>query len=1017
MEEILKQGGVQFRALVERAASAIFILQGKKFCYANAATVAMSGYSQAELLTMNCWDIIHPDFQAAVKAYYDNVKCQQECPCDPPVLEVKFATKSGEERWAEVTSTNFDLANLPAILGIAFDITARKQAEAALCLSEEKFSKAFRASPDAITINTVVDGRYIEVNDGFLRATGYARQEVIGRTLIELGNWVNPADRDLMHRMLQQDSWVRDLEVAFRIKSGEVRVGLVSAELIHLGGELCLLAVVRDITERKRVEEALRVSEEKFSKAFRSSPDSISISTLKDGRVIEVNDSCLRLTGYTRAEVIGRTSIELNIWANPAERILMEQMLQQQGEVLNLEASFCVKSGEVRIGLVSAEVIHLSGEPCLLMVCHDITKHKQAEEVLLRAKAAESAKQVLEKEITERKRVEEALRVSEEKFSKAFRSSPDSISISTLKDGRVIEVNDSCLRLTGYTRAEVIGRTSIELNIWANPAERILMEQMLQQQGEVLNLEASFCVKSGEVRIGLVSAEVIQLAGEPCLLIVIRDITDRKQADAQLLRSALYDHLTGLPNRALFMDRLRHALNHARRDSTYLFAILFLDVDRFKVVNDSLGHMMGDQLLIAIAARLEAAIRPGDTVARLGGDEFTILLDDIKMASDAIDVAERIHQKLQQPFNLSGHEVFTSASIGITLNQLYDLQKSRAQPINHHFNPASPKGVGSDILALRQYEQPEDLLRDADIAMYRAKALGKARHEVFDTSMRVQAVSLLQMEMDLRRAIERQEFRVHYQPIVLLKTGEITGFEALVRWQHPKRGLISPTAFIPVAEETGLIVPIGWWVLQEACQQMRSWQLSHDHLLQESTSALTISVNLSGKQFLQPDLLPQINRVLQETGLDTSSLKLEITESVIIEYTESITAILLELRAQGIQLYIDDFGTGYSSLSRLHQFPINRLKIDRSFVSRMHPNGNHTLQSDALEATPIVRTIITLADNLGMNVTAEGVETAQQLAQLKALGCECGQGYFFSRPIESNMVDAMLAASKYLPLG
>ncbi|CAA9568872.1 diguanylate cyclase/phosphodiesterase (GGDEF & EAL domains) with PAS/PAC sensor(s) [uncultured Synechococcales cyanobacterium] len=865
MEEILKQGGVQFRALVERAASAIFILQGKKFCYANAATVAMSGYSHAELLTMNCWDIIHPDFQATVKAHYEEVKCQQEYPCDRPVLEVKFATKSGEERWAEVTSTVFDLANVPAILGIAFDITARKQAEAALCLSEEKFSKAFRASPDAITINTVVDGRYIEVNDGFLRATGYARQEVIGRTTIELGNWVNPADRDLMHRMLQQDFWVRDLEVAFRIKSGEVRVGLVSAELIHLGGELCLLAVVRDITERKRVEEALRVSEEKFSKAFRSSPDSITISTLTDGRVIEVNDSFLRITGYTREEVTNRTAAELNIWAKPTERILMEQMLQQQGEVLNLEASFCVKSGEVRTGLVSAEVI--------------------------------------------------------------------------------------------------------------------------------------------------------QLAGEPCLLIVIRDITDRKQADAQLLRSALYDHLTGLPNRALFMDRLRYALNHARRDDTYLFAILFLDVDRFKVVNDSLGHMMGDQLLIAIAARLEAAIRPGDTVARLGGDEFTILLDDIKVASDAIDVAERIHQKLQQPFNLSGHEVFTSASIGITLNQLYDLQKSRAQPINHHFNPASPKGVGSDILALRQYEQPEDLLRDADIAMYRAKALGKARHEVFDTSMRVQAVSLLQMEMDLRRAIERQEFRVHYQPIVLLKTGEITGFEALVRWQHPKRGLISPTAFIPVAEETGLIVPIGWWVLQEACQQMRSWQLAYAHLLQESTSALTISVNLSGKQFLQPDLLPQINRVLQETGLDTSSLKLEITESVIIEHTESITAILLELRAQGIQLYIDDFGTGYSSLSRLHQFPINRLKIDRSFVSRMHPNGNHNLQGDALEATPIVRTIITLADNLGMNVTAEGVETAQQLAQLKALGCECGQGYFFSRPIESNRVDAMLAASKYLPLG
>ncbi|HEY9846866.1 MAG TPA: diguanylate cyclase, partial [Candidatus Caenarcaniphilales bacterium] len=352
----------------------------------------------------------------------------------------------------------------------------------------------------------------------------------------------------------------------------------------------------------------------------------------------------------------------------------------------------------------------------------------------------------------------------------------------------------------------------------------------------------------------------------------IRDITDRKRTEAQLSRNAFYDPLTGLPNRALFMDRLGHAVERAHRrgnDSkkretdvtpcfAYMFAVLFLDLDRFKVVNDSLGHMMGDQLLVAIAARLEACLRPGDTVARLGGDEFTILLDNIQDISDAIAVAERVHKELALPFTLSGHEVFTTVSIGIALSS-----------------------------TAASYDQPECFLRDADTAMYRAKALGKARHAVFDIGMRVQAVSLLQLETNLRRALSRQEFCLHYQPIVSLGTGKTVGFEALIRWQHPSRGLISPTEFIPVAEETGLIVPIGWWVLQEACRQLRQWQTAFP-----LDPPLTISVNLSGKQFLQPDLLPQISQVLRDTALNAESLKLEITESVISpENSESATNI------------------------------------------------------------------------------------------------------------------------------
>lgn len=441
------------------------------------------------------------------------------------------------------------------------------------------------------------------------------------------------------------------------------------------------------------------------------------------------------------------------------------------------------------------------------------------------------------------------------------------------------------------------------------------------------------------------------------------EVTERKIAEARLIHDAFHDSLTGLPNRALFMERLERAIERAKRLKNYLFAVLFLDLDRFKLVNDSLGHLVGDQLLIAFVRRLEVWLRSTDTVARLGGDEFVILLEDIKDVSDATQIAERIQKELTLPFNLSGHEVFITTSIGIAL---------------------STTG----------YDQPEDLLRDADTVMYRAKALGKARHEVFDKAMHARAVTQLQLENDLRRALERQELQIHYQPIVSLKTSMITGFEALVRWQHPSLGLISPAEFIPLAEETGLIVPIGYWVLRESCRQVRAWQERF-----VATSPLTLSVNFSGKQFSQPNLLKQVDQVLQETGFNARSLKLELTESVLIENAESAAAMLSQLRILGVQIHIDDFGTGYSSLSYLHRFPIDALKIERSFISSMG------IDNENLE---LVRTIITMAHNLNMNVVAEGIETAEQLTQLRALQCEYGQGYFFSKPLNREAAGALI---------
>jgi diguanylate cyclase (GGDEF)-like protein len=427
--------------------------------------------------------------------------------------------------------------------------------------------------------------------------------------------------------------------------------------------------------------------------------------------------------------------------------------------------------------------------------------------------------------------------------------------------------------------------------------------------------------------------------------------------------AAFHDALTGLPNRSLFTDHLRVALRRAHQSEKYLFAVLFLDLDRFKNINDSLGHPCGDELLILVARRLEGCIRQTDMVARFGGDEFAILLDAINDASDAVRVAEKVQQAISAPFQLASHEAITTSSIGVAL---------------------STSG----------YVEAEDIIRDADTAMYRAKDRGKARYEIFDTAMHTRAVTLLRLESDLRRALEKEELCVYYQPIVSLAGRELYGFEALVRWQHPERGLILPDEFIPLAEETSLILPLGLQVLREACNQLRTWQQRSP-----SNRDLIMSVNLSGKQLNQPDLIERIQEVLQECQIKPWHLKVEITETVVMENPEVAAVTLGKLRNLGVRLSIDDFGTGYSSLSYLNRFPVDTLKIDRSFVTSMN---------EADENLQIVKTIVTLAGNLGMQVVAEGIETEKQLNELRLLKCQYGQGYLFSKPLDVMEADLFI---------
>jgi diguanylate cyclase (GGDEF)-like protein/PAS domain S-box-containing protein len=563
----------------------------------------------------------------------------------------------------------------------------------------------------------------------------------------------------------------------------------------------------------------------------------------------------------------------------------------------------------------------------------------------------------------ERAHAVRALRESEERYQRLVELSPDAIIVHA--DGRIVFINSAGVNLLGAETPDQLTGLPIMNFVHRDFREAVenRISKLLEQGVAVPFAEEKLVRLDGMMFFAEVAAIPFVFEDRPAVQMVARDISTRKQTEERLVHDAFHDPLTGLPNRALFLEHLKLAMDRSKRPKGYLFAVLFLDLDRFKNINDSLGHTIGDQLLEAIARRLEVCLRQIDIVARFGGDEFAVLLDGIEDSSDAVRVAERIQRELHMPLNLGGHEVFTSASIGIALSG-------------------------------RAYHHTEEIVRDADTAMYRAKTLGKARHEIFDTAMHAHAVTVLQLETDLRRAVEREEFCVQYQPIVSLEDEKLKGFEALLRWQHPERGLIMPGEFIPIAEETGAIVQLGRWVLSEACRQMCEWQRRFP-IAQE----LILSVNMSGRQFIQPDLFQQVVEVLRDTGFSARRLQLEITESAVIENTAAVTEALSKLRGLGISLSMDDFGTGYSSLSCLHRFPIDTLKIDRSFIS-----------SQAAGETGIVRTIIMLAHDLGMDVVAEGVETAAQLSYLRSLDCEYAQGYYFSRPLSADSVAEMLAA-------
>ncbi|HIK06782.1 MAG TPA: EAL domain-containing protein [Trichormus sp. M33_DOE_039] len=808
--------------------------------------------------------------------------------------------------------------------------------------------RALAATSNGIVLAdaTQPDTPIVYVNPAFEAMTGYTADEVIGRNCRFLQG--NDHDQPGVHELRSALKQQRECHVILRNyrKDGKTFWNeLYIAPVFDDFGYLThFIGVQNDITQHLQALEALREREEQYRRIVETATEGIWLLN-HNHLTTFVNQQMAAMLGYTVDEMLGKTLFD---FMDAEGREIAQRQLErrQQGVHEQHDFKFCRQDGSDLWVIISCAPMfddqgNYSG--ALGMVTN----------------------------ISDRKQAEAAVRESQQRLDGILNSLEDVVWSISADTFATLYLNPAVVQV--YGRA--ISEFSENSNLWfevIHPEDQARVRQAIQplMLTGSQDIEYRIIRPDGQIRWLRNRSHVIyDPSGKPIRMEgIATDISERKHMEEKLVRHAFYDHLTGLPNRVLFMDRVEQAITQNQQNPQQLFAVLLLDLDRFKVVNDSLGHGVGDQLLVSFAQRLQNCIRPEDTIARLGGDEFSILLSPINSIDDATRIAESIHQALKSPFNLNGYEVFTTTSIGI-------------------------------VLSKTSYTQAADLLRDADTALYCAKEQEKAWHMVFDTTMYDQAVALLQLETDLRWAIERQELQVVYQPIVSVDTGRIAGFEALVRWQHPERGLIPPTEFISVAEETGLIIPIGQFVLRDSCQQLRQWQRQFPDV-----PPLTMNVNLSGKQFSQPYLVEQVQQILQAVDLDPSSLKLEITESAIMSSPEKVATILQQFKTLGIKLCIDDFGTGYSSLAYLHNFPIDVLKIDRSFINRIDRDG---------EQLAIVRAIATLASNLGMSVVAEGVETMSQLVQLRLLQCDQAQGYLFSKPLDSAKISCFLAAKQW----
>jgi len=948
----------------------------------------------------------------------------------------------------------------------------------ALRASEDKFAKAFRTTPDTMVITDRASGVFIEVNPAFERQFGWSQSEAAGRTSTDLNIWTCPADRQRMLDALAINGRLDSLEVELHHRDGRSSINLLYGAECRIDGNTCLVLTVRDVTRQRRQEQALQdsqerlslalesaelglwdwqlrsdqiyasarasklhglaeqpydgpigdffqfipegeqrralvifrqlrdgqrddfrityhacnadgstrylestaklyrdsngqplrmtgvlhdittrtlreqalaTSEEKFVTLFQASTEPVCLTCLRDGTFLEVSPSFTQVFGWQADEVVGKTSEQLNLWLDRNVRNQLLATTTHEQRLDNARAQFRSKDGQILTCMVSARVIKMGDEDCLATTFRDETA----------------------RELTERAR-----QLSEEKFTKAFHASPDAITITERNSARYIEVNEGFTRLTGYSTDEVLGHTALEINIWAEPSQRQTLLDTITRDGFVRNQEMLVRNHSGDLLTVQVSVQPISIDQQDCLLLIARDISDLKQAQAQIRHLAYHDSLTNLPNRALLMDRLSQQIALLKRHNLR-GALLFLDLDHFKHINDSLGHPLGDAVLKMVTARLESSIRQEDTVARLGGDEFVVLLSGLpgsrtEVVRQTRDIANKLRQLLAAPMTLEGHRLQVTPSIGMAL-------------IPDHG------------------DTPADILKRADIALYRAKASGRNTVQMFRRNMQEAASARLRLENGLRLALARGEFELYFQPQVDARNGQIIGAETLLRWMHPQQGAQSPALFIDVLEESGLIVEVGDWVLTEACHVCA--ELLQAKLIDADNFSLC--VNISPRQFRQPGFVERVESSLRTSQLGNSMLTLEITEGIVIHNIDDTISKMQQLKKLGLSFAMDDFGTGYSSLTYLKRLPVDVLKIDQSFVRDATEDPN-----DA----EIIRAIVAMAISLGLEVIAEGVEHEEQLALIVQQGCHLYQGYLFSKPLPLPDFRALLEHARQRPL-
>ena len=928
----------------EREAELTTLSSGDAWCvmdangiiqYASSSIEAITGYTVEQYIAIEPIELVHPADQRALRHLWFDLTT---APGESQTFELRTRHADGSYLWVEITNTN--LIHDPRVGGILSsfsDISGRK-GQPAPELEQGRLEHLLSASPDVIG-SLALDATVTWVATPVRLMLGLEPNDMVGRSAFD---FVHPDDLELaverFAKAIETKGHVEPVTLRLRHTDGSwMPIEIAGAALLDPAGEMTdLILNLRDVRWRIDALEAVATSERLFRTLAQSSPIGI-YQSLNSVGCVYVNDRWTEITGLSFDEAKG--------WGwrrmlDPGDVDLLgtpDNPSPFDDRPVSLEIRLVRPDGELRwVRIQSGPLYDADGQfTGTVGTLEDVTERHRSQREMQR-------------------------------LIDIFEATEDFVGICDA-DGALLYMNAAAKRLYGLELDAQPGGLTTDDVFPTSVALRI--------ETEILPLAERDGRWTGELALARpdgssmpVAAQILVhpgLPGEAAFFsAILHDISERKAFEHRLAHQATHDPLTGLPNRVLLLDRLEGALARARRHNRRV-AVLFLDIDHFKVVNDSLGHGLGDRLLIAIAERLTVALRPGDTVARFGGDEFVVLCEDLVSQHDAIAVAERVDEAVSGPFVIDDTEVFVGVSIGIAL----------------------PDDVEAD---------PETLIRDADAAMYRAKDRGRARWELFDNAMRASAVDRLDIENALRRALERRELRVFYQPLIDLRTGAIDGVEALLRWEHPERGLLLPGDFITVAEETGLIVPIGSWVLDQACRQAQRWQAVSD-----PTTPLRVAVNISGRQLGHPRLTEDVAAIMADTGIDPADVELEITENVLMDDVEMSAETLQQLHELGVKLAVDDFGTGYSSLSYLRRFPVDVLKVDRSFVDGLGEDPNDSA---------IVTAIVTLAHTLGLSSVAEGVESAQQLAELRVLGCDRAQGYFMARPATGHEIGEMLAA-------